>query len=75
MKKLNEYKYILLIILIILGFSFYWYSYKPEQIRKKCYVDAYNSHYSVIQQVATDKSVEELMDHSYKDCLLSSGLN
>jgi uncharacterized membrane protein len=36
MQKLKEYKYIILIVLLILGFSFYWYAWRPRQIRNNC---------------------------------------
>lgn len=36
MHKFKEYKYIVLIALIILGFIFYWYSYRPYYINKLC---------------------------------------
>jgi len=36
MEKLKQYKYIILLILIILGFIFYWYSYRPYYITKLC---------------------------------------
>lgn len=29
-------KYVLIIIIAILGFTFYWFSIRPAQIRKKC---------------------------------------
>lgn len=40
MEKLKQYKYIILILLIILGFSFYWYSYRPYNITKLCIISA-----------------------------------
>ncbi|HBA45662.1 hypothetical protein A2W67_01100 [Candidatus Nomurabacteria bacterium RIFCSPLOWO2_02_40_28] len=36
MEKIRLYKYIVLIMLVFLGFIFYWYSYRPTQIRKEC---------------------------------------
>ena len=40
MEKLKQYKYIILIALIILGFIFYWYSYRPYRITKLCITSA-----------------------------------
>lgn len=34
MEKLKQYKYIIILTLVILGFAFYWYLYRPEQIKK-----------------------------------------
>lgn len=36
MEKLKQYKYIILILLVILGLAFYWYSYRPYHITKLC---------------------------------------
>jgi len=36
MEKLKQYKYIILITLMILGLTFYWYSYRPYHITKLC---------------------------------------
>lgn len=49
---------LIVLLLIILGFAFYWYSYRPEQIRKECY------------QIA----LKGTFDKDYKSCLLSNGL-
>ncbi len=40
MEKLKQYKYIILVALIILGASFYWFHYRPghiEKIKNKCW--------------------------------------
>ncbi len=36
MKKIKQYRYIILIGIIILGLAFYWYEWKPTQIKKEC---------------------------------------
>lgn len=36
MEKLKEYKYIIIIMLLILGLGFYWYELRPGQIKKEC---------------------------------------
>jgi hypothetical protein len=36
MDKFKEYKYIILITLLILGTTFYWFSWRPTEIRKEC---------------------------------------
>jgi len=36
MEKIKQYKYIILISLIILGLAFYWYEWKPMQTKKDC---------------------------------------
>jgi len=51
---------VLILFLLILGFAFYWYSYRPEQIRKKCYDIAVKMY---------------TFDNNYKSCLLDNGIN
>ncbi len=36
MQKLKEYKYIILIALVILGFVFYWYEIRVSKIYSSC---------------------------------------
>jgi len=36
MEKLKEYKYIILISLIVLGAAFYWFEYRPSHIKHVC---------------------------------------
>jgi hypothetical protein len=58
MEKLKEYKYIILILFFILGFAFYWYEWRPTQIKKKCF----------------DVAVMGNFDKNYQACLLDNGL-
>ena len=61
MEKIKQYKYIILIAVAILGFAFYWFEWRPAQIRKKCYDIAV-----VI--------VGNNFDKNYESCLLDNGL-
>ncbi len=36
MEKIKQYKYIIIIVLVILGFSFYWFQIRPVVIKKNC---------------------------------------
>jgi len=54
-----------LVIILILGFSFYWYSYRPEQIRKNCYQGALQ----IELQIAGSGDFDGL----YKACLREYG--
>src|SRR3989304_8950991 len=38
MEKLKQYKYIILILIIVSGFAFYWFSLRPSIARKDCAV-------------------------------------
>ncbi len=39
LKNLERYKYIIL-ILIVLGFAFYWFEIRLNQIKRSCYAEA-----------------------------------
>jgi len=60
-EKIKSIYVILIVILIVLGFAFYWFQWRPTQIRKKCYDVAIN-----IGGVNFDKN--------YQSCLLDHGL-
>jgi len=51
---------IIVLVLVLAGFAFYWYSLRPEQIRKDCY------------RVVLGTSD---LDLNYKDCLRRHGLS
>ena len=83
MKK-TQYKYIVFPVLLILGFAFYWYEYRPDQIRAKCVDDAqkgiggYNKigsfdadRFHADQGYLSRARVEEL----YSYCLVKNGIN
>ena len=36
MEKLKEYKYIILIFLVVIGVVFYWFEWRPKEIKKEC---------------------------------------
>jgi hypothetical protein len=40
MEKIKQYKFIILIVILLLGFSFYWFEWRPAQIRKECNIKA-----------------------------------
>lgn len=40
MEKLKQYKKIILVVIIIFGFIFYWFEWRPSQIKKYCYKEA-----------------------------------
>ena len=61
MEKLKEYKYIILITLVVLGFAFYWFQFRPTSIRKEC---AKNS----------QSTYGQILDGKYEDCLRNNGL-
>ncbi len=58
-------KVIILMILIVLGFGFYWYSARPYLAKKDCveYAEKFS-------RSSSNQSFEELYDH----CILKKGL-
>jgi hypothetical protein len=61
-----------LVILVILGFAFYWFQWRPAQIRKECassfYVVNPNNPY------ASDYEQIQLYNANYINCLNAHGL-
>ncbi|OHA97742.1 MAG: hypothetical protein A3G47_02470 [Candidatus Zambryskibacteria bacterium RIFCSPLOWO2_12_FULL_39_45] len=39
MEKLKQYKYIILLAVLLFGFTFYWFQIRPTQIIKGCIKD------------------------------------
>lgn len=37
MEKIKEYKGIIILALVVLAGAFYWYEWRPSQIRKECF--------------------------------------
>lgn len=80
MEKLKQYKYIIFILLLVLGFVFYWFQLRPTQIRKEC------NRISFLESNIIDRSREDEFvpgsiafkfaspDERYKICLRSKGL-
>ena len=61
LKKANEWKVFLLIIILV-GGVFYWYEIRPAQIRSEC-------------TYKTLKANTNNYDHFYKSCLTYKGIN
>ncbi|KKU81028.1 MAG: hypothetical protein UY07_C0027G0009 [Parcubacteria group bacterium GW2011_GWA1_47_8] len=59
MEKIKEYKGIIILILVVLGGAFYWYEWRPTQIRKDCFNTS---------QDFSDKQ------EFYKNCVMGNGL-
>ena len=69
MKKI-QYS-IVIIILLITGFAFYWYEFRPSMIRKNCNTKSQNfTSGSLSEFMATQANYDE----NYKKCLREYGL-
>ena len=71
MEKLKKYKYIILIILAVLGLAFYWYEYRPTIARTECGDSATQSVGRVYKYSASEGSAEELRLNQifYQNCM------
>ncbi|MEK7575673.1 MAG: hypothetical protein AAB491_01130 [Patescibacteria group bacterium] len=76
MEKLKEYKYIIILILLMLGFTFYWFQLRPSQIRKEC-----STHLTGLPSRAPSSSGglfaalgSNSGEEAYKKCLAGNGL-
>ncbi len=58
MEKIKQYKLIILLIIVILGFVFYWFEWQPTQIRKEC----------------AEKHKDNTNDIFYLNCIRQRGL-
>lgn len=84
MLELKEYKYIILITLLVLAFGFYWYSWRPTKIRKSCLVIAKSLASYVVEQeskmelngitITKRADYNEVRDNKYKECKIENGL-
>jgi hypothetical protein len=60
-EQIKKYWWIIIVILIV-GFSFYWYEWRPSQIRIEC-------------SKVCDLIAGEFCEDKYQDCLFRHGLD
>ena len=68
MEKIKEYKGIIILTLVVFGGAFYWYEWRPTQIRKEC---------SAVRNMMDPSVIIEGEVHGlqhYTDCLRLNGL-
>lgn len=67
-KKLEQYKWVILIVLILVVLTcvFYWYEWRPTEIRKYCI----NSITSINCSAMSDRC-----EALYRACLFKNGIN
>jgi hypothetical protein len=72
---MEKYKLIILMVLFV-GLIFYWYSYRPVQIRKNCYNSIFHKKINPYNPITdTDAEIRSSLNFGYNNCLRSSGLN
>lgn len=70
MKKIKTI--LILIIIAILGLSFYWFEWRPTQIRQRCFAEAEFDKRATLE--FNDAVRQEFIDTYYKNCLKRFGL-
>lgn len=77
-EKIKLFRYIILILLIILGLAFYWFQLRPAQIKKECYtITSYKPVGSnIFDQIVDGKNHNPYYESKdgYTDCLRVHGL-
>jgi len=84
---MSKKQYIGLIVLavIVLGGTFYWYEYRPSQIKKECFTTAQEKAKKLLktkaelsseykEEVERDLYLKDDLDFYYKNCLRKKGL-
>lgn len=77
MEKIKQYKYIIILTLIILGGVFYWFEFRPSNIRSSCALWARDKAVKENEaETGDNKSYQtKAYDDYYKRCLREKGLN
>ncbi|HEY4509252.1 MAG TPA: hypothetical protein VJC13_03195 [Candidatus Paceibacterota bacterium] len=81
MEKIKQQKYVILISLIILGFVFYWFELRPNNIRKECiktYPDAFRiptDDNGIGRLISVGNYKGSIDKAGYEKCLRENGLD
>jgi len=62
MEKIKQNKYIILIGLLVLGFTFYWFEFRPYVVKKSCFMEV------------AWRSIGSSKDKFFEDCLRKNGI-
>lgn len=66
----NKFYLLLIVFLILISFGFYWYEYRPSQVRKECLREI-----NVVNSVSCLQRMTDGCDQALKACLLKMGVN
>lgn len=69
MKKIKEYKGIIILVLILILGAFYWFEYKPTKIKERCSAEAH-----LDPRATGDIFGQSFINNYYNDCLMRFGL-
>ncbi len=81
----KQYMGIIILAVTILGFAFYWYEYRPSQIKKECFAIAQEEAKELLkikaeisgeykEAVERGLSLKDDVESIYKNCLRKKGL-
>ncbi|OQX71073.1 hypothetical protein B6D52_02750 [Candidatus Parcubacteria bacterium 4484_255] len=81
----KQYIGIIILTVMILGFLFYWYEFRPSQIKKWCFIEAQEEAIKLLKTKAEilekykegaerDLYLEDDFEYYYKNCLRKKGL-
>ena len=75
MKKFIKENWFKIIILLVIVGLFYWYEWRPSQIKKECFEKASDfSTEAIGKQGGSVDSFDKTYDFIYKNCLRKEGL-
>lgn len=78
---------LLIIVILLIGCSLYWFGWRPEQIRKECFIDAQakaeiqikksfgTEFYNAASALGGEALIEEVLGPIYDSCLRKKGIN
>lgn len=61
-------------VLIVFGFSFYWFDLRPKQIRAECSNESREKVSEATKKAGTSEGLYEGYDFLYKICIRNKGL-
>lgn len=72
MKEIIKKYWWAVIIILILGGAFYWFEWRPIQIKERCYAEAEFDRRADLESDYTKR--QEFINIYYEDCLMRFGL-
>lgn len=70
-RKIKKYWWVIILILLI-GSAFYWFQWRPSQIKQRCYAEAEFDKRADLE--LDDTKRQEFINAYYEDCLMRFGL-
>jgi hypothetical protein len=82
MEKIKQFKIIIILVLVVIGTSFYWFQLRPAQIRKSCWdkiekikSGELKSEKYVSQEFQIALGNQKATEDYYGNCLKGKGLD